>query len=134
VPEDPEHPDAAAERRDRHERRQHRLAYIGIAAAVVLGIGLLAMAFPVYIDDFDQYGWQIKCGTAYVGDLTQAAASHPPGNPDAETTYVADCESALLFRRLWTVPLVAIAGIVGLIALVKAATSSAHEVLHTHHE
>ena len=25
--------------------------------------GLLALNFPVFIDDFDQFGFQIKCGT-----------------------------------------------------------------------
>lgn len=110
------------------ERRHHRLAYTGIAAAVVLGIGLFALNFPVFLADFDQYGWQIKCGTGYVTDLAQAAAA--TGDKD----YVGACESELLIRRAWTYPLVVLGGVVLLAVLVTAATTSARETLAPHHE
>ena len=63
-------------------QRHHRLAYTGIVCAVVLGIGLLALNFPVFLDTYDQWGFQIKCGTGYAADLTQAAAAtgHRPAS------------------------------------------------------
>ncbi|OBG17609.1 hypothetical protein A5765_05730 [Mycolicibacterium celeriflavum] len=107
--------------------RHHRLAYTGIVAAVVLIIGLLAMNFPVFLDSYDQYGWQIKCGTGYVSNLTQAAATV------GEVNYVEQCEDALLARRMWTISMVVLAGAVLLTTLVAAATTSARETLQPHH-
>ncbi|HEX9833969.1 MAG TPA: hypothetical protein VGA66_12985 [Mycobacterium sp.] len=104
------------------------MAYSGIAAAAVLAVGLLAMNFPVFLDAYDQWGWQIKCGTGYLTDLTQAAAS--VGDVD----YVDECGSALLMRRMWTVPLVVIGATVLLVALVASATTSAREALMAHRE
>ncbi|BBX05033.1 hypothetical protein BST36_24570 [Mycolicibacterium moriokaense] len=110
------------------QQRHHRLAYAGIAAATVLAVGLLALNFPVFIDAFDQWGWQIKCGTGYSTDLTQAAASTGDGN------YVEQCETALLMRRLWTIPLVVIAGVVLIVVSVASATTSARETLSVYRE
>nr|WP_234794226.1 hypothetical protein [Mycolicibacterium flavescens] len=103
------------------------MAYTGIIAAVVLIFGLLAMNFPVFLDDYDQYGWQIKCGTGYLTDLTQAAAA------GGDVNYVDQCESALLVRRMWTMPLTVISGTILLAVLVAAATTSARESLLPHH-
>lgn len=103
--------------------RHHRLAYTGIAAAAVLAVGLLALNFPVFLDAYDQYGWQIKCGTGYLTDMTQAAASVGDAN------YVEECAAALLMRRMWTVPLVVIGATVTLVVLVASATASASETL-----
>jgi hypothetical protein len=105
------------------QQRHHRLAYSGIVAAVVLGIGLFALNFPVFLDDYDQWGWQINCGTGYDSDLTQAAAT--VGDKD----YVDRCETALLVRRAWTFPLVVLGGTVLLVVLVASATTSARESL-----
>jgi hypothetical protein len=103
--------------------RHHRLAYTGIAAAVILGIGLLALNFPVFLDDYDQWGWQINCGTGYVSERTQAAAAIGDKN------YVEECHTALLLRRIWAVPLVVVGGVVVLAVLVASATTSARESL-----
>jgi hypothetical protein len=73
--------------------RHHRLAYTGIVSAAVLAIGLFALRFPVFLDDYDQWGWQINCGTGYVSELTQATAAAGP------TNYVDQCESAVMMRR-----------------------------------
>lgn len=105
----------------------HRLAWTGIIAAVILGAALLAMNFPVFLDSYDQYGWQVKCGTGYLTDMTQAAAA------GGDTNYVEQCESALLMRRLWTVPLALLGGAVLLVVLVASATTSARESLQPHH-
>lgn len=108
--------------------RHHRLAYTGIAAAILLAVGLFALNFPVFLNDYDQWGFQIKCGTGYLSDLTQAAAAV------GDTDYVADCETALLARRLWTVPLVVLGGTVLLVVLVASATTSARESLLSHRD
>ncbi|BBX34406.1 hypothetical protein MMAG44476_37013 [Mycolicibacterium mageritense DSM 44476 = CIP 104973] len=98
-----------------------RAVYIGIAGFVILGIGLYVMSMPVYLDDFDQYGMQIPCGSAYGVHLDQAIA--------AGDEYIGKCDSAVLMRRLWTVPIVVIGALALVAVLVRAATSSAHETL-----
>jgi hypothetical protein len=113
---------------DTLEQRHHRLAYTGIVCAVVLGAGLLALNFPVFLDSYDQWGFQIKCGTGYAGDLAQAAAAAGQHN------FVDQCETALLMRRLWTVPIVAIAGFVLLVVVAASAITSARESLPPHHD
>ena len=110
-----------------HQRR-HRLAYTGIARGLLLAVGLIAMNFPVFIDAFDQWGFQIKCGTGYASDLTQAAATVGQHN------FVNECGTALLVRRLWTIPLVAISGLVLLVVTAASAITSARESLVPHHD
>lgn len=109
-------------------QRHHRLAYTGIVCGVVLATGLIAMNFPVFIDAFDQWGFQIKCGTGYATELSQAAAAA------GDHRYVDSCETALLMRRLWTIALIAISGL-GLLAVTLAsAVTSAHESLVPHRD
>jgi signal transduction histidine kinase len=109
-------------------QRHHRLAYTGVVSAVVLVIGLLALQFPVFLDDYDQWGWQIKCGTGYISDLTQAAATVGDKN------FVDECETALLVRRMWIVPLVVLGAVVLLTVVVASATTSARESLAAHRD
>src|ERR1700722_12334133 len=109
-------------------QRHHRLAYTGIVCGVVVAIGLLALNFPVFLDAYDQWGFQIKCGTGYATDLSQAAAV--VGRHDV----VDQCETALLMRRLWTVPLVAVGALVLLAVLAASAITSARESLVPHHD
>jgi hypothetical protein len=101
-------------------QRHHRLAYTGIV--------LLALNFPVFLDAYDQWGFQIKCGTGYLTDLTQAAAT--VGQHD----FVDQCETALLVRRLWTIPLVVIGGLVLLAVVVASAIASGRESLVPHRD
>jgi hypothetical protein len=110
------------------EQRHHRLAYTGIIAAVVLAIGLFALNFPVFLNDYDQYGWQINCGKGYSSELSQAAATVGDRN------YVDQCETALLQRRLWTIPLVVLGATAVLVVLVASATTSARESLVPHRD
>ena len=98
-----------------------RAVYIGIAGAVVLAIGLYLLSLPVYLDDFDQFGMQIPCGSGYSAHLVQATA--------AGQEYVDKCGSAVMTRRLWTIPVVALRALALIAVLFKAATSSAHETL-----
>jgi hypothetical protein len=98
-----------------------RAVYIGIAGALMLAIGLYLMSLPVYLDDFDQFGMQIPCGSGYSTHLVQANA--------AGQEYVDKCGSAVLTRRLWTIPIVAVGALALIAVLFRAATSSAHETL-----
>jgi hypothetical protein len=67
---------------------------VGIALVVV---GLLALWFPVYLSQYDQYGVQISCGRGFGGNLSQAADNHAGD-------LVAQCGTALLIRRAWAIP------------------------------
>ena len=103
-----------------------RAVYIGIAGAVMLGIGLYLLSLPVYLDDFDQFGMQIPCGSGYSTHLVQANA--------AGAEYADKCGSAVLTRRLWTIPIVAVGALALIAVLFRAATSSAHETLLPKHD
>jgi signal transduction histidine kinase len=85
-------------------------------------LGLFALRFPVYISDFDQWGWQIKCGTGLVGDLRQASDA-------TNGSFVGSCQTALLLRRLWAVPLVVIGAAAFIGMLLATALASLHESL-----
>jgi hypothetical protein len=93
----------------------HRAFYIGISSVVLIVVGLVALNFPVFIDAFDQWGWQIKCGTGYSSNLTQAAEA-TGGN------YVDQCGTALMMRRVWAIPMVVIGSIVLVGVVLVAAT------------
>jgi hypothetical protein len=58
------------------------------------------------LDAFDQWGFQVKCGTGFASDLSQAAAAA------GQHTYVDQCQTALMLRRLWAIPLVVVGSIV----------------------
>lgn len=95
-------------------------------AVVLLAGGLLALHFPVYIDAYDRWGWQIECGDGYGADLAQAVIADvgfdpasgepPPAVPTGGSDYVGQCNTALALRRAWAIP-VAVLGWVGLSAL-----------------
>ena len=110
------------------DQRHHRLAYTGIVCGVLVVVGLIALNFPVFLDAYDQWGFQIKCGTGYASDLSQAAATVGQHN------FVDKCETALLLRRMWTIPLVAISGLGVLAVTVASAVTSASESLVPHRD
>ena len=90
----------------------HRAWYIGIGGAVLLGVGLFALRFPVLLDVYDQWGWQVECGNGFSADLSQAGA--------AGQDLVEQCDSALLLRRSWTITL-SLIGLTALLAVLVAA-------------
>ena len=101
----------------------HRAFYLGVLSIVLIAAGLLALNFPVFIDAYDEFGFQIKCGTGFISNLTQAAAAGGGDN------YVGQCETALMVRRLWTIPLVAIGSILAAVLIFVAATVWGRESL-----
>lgn len=93
-----------------------------VIGALLTGVGLLALAFPVFINSWDQFGWQINCGTGYNTDLDQASIAAPVIGVDA----VNQCESALTERRMWVIPIVVVGWValtVLLIAFLRHASS-----------
>jgi hypothetical protein len=101
----------------------HRAFYLGVLSLVLIAGGLLALNFPVFIDAYDQFGFQIKCGTGFISNLTQAADASGGDN------YVGQCETALMLRRLWTIPVVAIGAILLAILILVAGTAWGRESL-----
>ncbi|MGH3971533.1 MAG: hypothetical protein ACRDTV_26430 [Mycobacterium sp.] len=78
---------------------------IGIA---LLAAGLLVLSLPVYLDTYDRYGMQLKCGNGYVTQLLQATIDDQnPAPYSGATNYVDQCKSALLHRRALTLPVTA---------------------------
>jgi hypothetical protein len=91
----------------------HRAFYLGVLSVVLITTGLVALNFPVFIDSYDQFGFQIECGSGFGANLTQAA--------EAGGDNVGQCETALLLRRLWTMPMIAIGSVLlGVIVFVAA--------------
>jgi hypothetical protein len=79
-----------------------------LAGIALLVGGVVALHFPVFLPEFDQWGFQINCGTGIDSALTQADA--------AGANYVDRCHAAIAVRRDWTVP-VTLAGAVLLAGL-----------------
>lgn len=80
-----------------------RQIYIGIFGLILGFVGLAALWFPVYLDQFDAYGMQINCGN---GIGTHVALAHAGGDAAAS-----QCGTAMLVRRAWAIPAVAIGGL-----------------------
>jgi hypothetical protein len=99
----------------------HRAFYLVVVCIGLIAVGLLALNFPVFLDAYDQWGFQVKCGTGFASDLSQAAAAAGQDN------YVDQCETALILRRLWAIPLVAVGSIVLVVVGGVAATAWGRE-------
>ena len=70
--------------------------------SALLGVGLLALNFPVFLNAYDQWGWQIKCGTGYDTNLIQAEYAN---QVSPQSNFVDQCQSELAMRRAWTIPI-----------------------------
>jgi NAD(P)-dependent dehydrogenase (short-subunit alcohol dehydrogenase family) len=76
-----------------------RVVILAVGVLLVMG-GLFALRFPVFLGDFDQWGFQINCGSGFQSALTQAVIADSAG-----THFVDRCHTALAVRRGWTIPL-----------------------------
>jgi hypothetical protein len=90
----------------------NRQLYIAIVGAFLVVVGLLALWFPVYLSQYDRYGVQIACGRGFSSNLSQAADAGGQG-------LVAQCDTALLLRRIWAIPAVVLGWVIltGLVAI-----------------
>lgn len=104
----------------------HRGWVIGVVGGVALAIGLFVLRFPVFLDAYDQWGWQVKCGSGFAADLSQAQLADADGADFADA-----CRSALFTRRLWAVPLVVIGALAVVAVLVRATLAPASRPLLT---
>jgi hypothetical protein len=75
-----------------------RHTFLGIAGIALAVIGLLALWFPIYLNQYDLYGIKVNCGNGFSSNLTQAS----------QANLVAKCDTALLVRRAWAIPAVAV--------------------------
>jgi hypothetical protein len=100
----------------------NRQLSLGIVGALLVVIGLLALWFPVYLSQYDQYGMQIACGRGFSANLSQAADANGDG-------LVAQCGTALLLRRIWAIPAVVLGWLIitGLVARWVRSTPPAEE-------
>jgi len=87
-----------------------RFAILGVGV-LLLTVGLLALRFPVFLSDFDHWGFQINCGSGFQSALTQASIADSAG-----THFVDQCHTAIAVRRAWAIPL-AVGGALLLIGL-----------------
>jgi len=78
-----------------------RLVILAVGLVLLMG-GLFALRFPVFLGDFDQWGFQINCGSGLHSAFTQAVIADSAG-----TQFVDRCHTALAVRRAWTIPLAA---------------------------
>ncbi|WP_156622902.1 hypothetical protein [Mycobacterium sp. 1164966.3] len=82
------------------------------AGLLLLMTGLFALWMPVFLGDFDQWGFRINCGTGLRSAFSQAQIADSSG-----THFVDRCGTAIAVRRAWTIPL-AVSGALFLSALV----------------
>ena len=57
-----------------------RLLILAAGALLLVG-GLLALRYPVFLADFDQWGFQINCGSGFDGDRNQGRDRRRGRNP-----------------------------------------------------
>lgn len=108
---------------------KNRHLLLGIAGALLVVTGLMALWWPVFLSQYDQYGMQINCGRGYNANLTQAATA---GGDDV----VAQCGTALLVRRLWAIPTAVIGWAILTILVwgwVRSTPEATHEELRATH-
>lgn len=77
----------------------HRKMYLGIAGLFLAVVGLMALSFPVHLDQYDAYGIKVTCGRGFDSDLTRAAQAHG-------SELASGCSEALMRRRAWAIPAV----------------------------
>lgn len=66
-----------------------RLVILAVGVLLVMG-GLFALRCPVFLGDFDQWGFQINCGSGFQSALTQAVIADSAGR----THFVDRCHTA----------------------------------------
>lgn len=87
-------------------------------SAVLLLAGVIGLLVPVSVSNSD--GGTVSCGNGIAADLSGARAANDKNGANIpilnqvipHTDFVAECESAVASRRMWTIPLTVI-GLVG---------------------
>jgi hypothetical protein len=92
-----------------------RLLILAVGFLLLMG-GLFALRLPVFLGDFDQWGFQINCGSGLRSAFSQAVIADSAG-----THFVDRCHTGIAVRRAWSIPL-AVAGGLFLSALLVTKT------------
>jgi hypothetical protein len=98
--------------------------YLGAAGLPLAVVGLAALWFPIDLNQHDAYGFPIECGNGFSSNLTQVVQTNGGD-------VVTKCQSALLTRRVWAIPFIAIGWLLltaFVIAWTRAAPSKANLV------
>ncbi|WP_375487746.1 hypothetical protein [uncultured Mycobacterium sp.] len=82
-----------------------RLLMLAVGLLLLIG-GLFAMRFPVFLGDFDQWGFQINCGSGFHSAFSQSLIADSAG-----THFVDRCGTAIALRRAWSIPLAVSGGL-----------------------
>jgi hypothetical protein len=97
---------------------------IGLIAAAVILVGVIALQWQVHLAAYDRWGFHIGCGTGLQADYDQAARADDAAISTARNDYTGQCRSAIVWRRAAAGTLVLL-GVAGLIALIpRHATGS----------
>lgn len=82
-----------------------RLLMLAVGLLLLIG-GLFALSYPVFLGDFDQWGFQINCGSGLSSAFSQAMIADSAG-----THFVDRCDTAIAARRAWSIPLAVTGGL-----------------------
>jgi hypothetical protein len=108
--------------------------------AILLAGALLALWLPIYLDTYDKWGVQIKCGNGYYSQLDSQLMPAITDNQDQArqsalaTYYVGQCKSALAHRRAWAIPVAAVGALIVVPELVAWARGRARSLAATTNE
>jgi len=102
-----------------------------LVGAVALIAGIFGLLVPVSVSDGN--GGSIGCGDAMMSDLSTARQANNKSLANipilnkiiSHTDFVAECQSALSKRRLWTIPMAVIGGIAVIAAFFVPGSRSA---------
>jgi hypothetical protein len=92
-----------------------RAGLVVLVASALIGAGAAGLYWPTTLDAHDRWGFPIGCGSGFSTDYGHAAAADHDA-ASAGQGYVAECQSAITWRRVWATSLT-VTGAVGVIAL-----------------
>jgi hypothetical protein len=99
---------------------------VGVIAAAVILVGVIALQWQVHLAAYDRWGFQIGCGTGLQADYDQAVRADDAARSTASTDYAGQCRSAIGWRRAAAGTLILL-GVAGLIALIPRHAKGAED-------
>lgn len=73
-------------------------------AIALMAVGLLALQFPVHLNEFDHWGIQINCGNGFGAEPLQASIADTNASSSQTTMHFTNaCHTALTVRRAWAI-------------------------------
>jgi hypothetical protein len=111
-----------------------------LIGTILLAGALLALWLPAYLDTYDTWGVQIKCGNGYYSQLDSQIMPATTDNQDQArqsalaTYYAGRCKSALAHRRAWAIPIAAVGALIVVPELVAWARGGTRSLAATTNE